>query len=76
MQYIAVRQRSSHDVLCVDLQCAYCLPSTSVFRFDGKLCDESIDAVWQEPGNHDKCVVLSKRCQVGYKARGCTERTY
>lgn len=75
MQYIAVRQRSSHDVLCVDLQRADCLPSTSVFRFDGKLCDESVDAVWQEPGNHDKRVVLSKRCQVGYKARGCRERT-
>lgn len=75
MQYIAVRQRYSHDILRVDLRCADCLPRTSVFRLDSKLCDESIDAVRQEPGNHDKCVVLCKCRQVGHKARGCREFT-
>lgn len=75
MQYIAVRERYSHDVLCVDLQRADCLSCTSVLRLDSKLCDESVDAVWQEPGDHDKCVVLGKCCQVGHKAWGCRECT-
>ncbi len=70
IQYIAVRQRSSHDVLCVDLQRADRLPGTSVFGLDSKLCDEAVDAVWQEPRNHDKGVVLCKSCQVGHQARG------
>lgn len=71
LQYIAVRQCDSHDVLGVDLQRADSLPRSSMLGLDGKLCDESIDAMWQEPGDHDKCVVLSKRCQVGHKARCC-----
>lgn len=70
-QYIAVRQRSGHDFLCVDLQRADRLPSTSVFSLDSKFCDEAVDAVRQEPRNHDGGVVLSKRCQVGHQARGC-----
>lgn len=74
MQYIAVRQRSGHYVLCVDLQHADCLPSASVFSLDSKLCDEAVDAVRQEPGNHDEGVVLSKRCQVGHQARGCKKK--
>lgn len=68
--YIAVRQRYGHDVLCIDLQRADSLPCTSVFRLDGKFCDEPIYAPWEEPGNHNKGVVLSKRCQVGHKSRG------
>lgn len=68
--YIAVRQRYSHDVLCVDLQRADSLPCTSVFRLDCKLCDQPIYAAWKEPGNHNKGVVLGKCCQVGHEARG------
>lgn len=71
MQYIAVRQRPGHDVLCIDLQRANRLPGTSVFSLDSKLCDEAVDAVWQEPSNQHIGVVLRKRCQVGHQARGC-----
>lgn len=73
MKYIAVRQRSGHDVLCVDLQRADCLPCAGVFCLHSKLCDEAVDAVRQEPGNHDGGVVLSKRGQVGHQTRGCRE---
>lgn len=73
MQYIAVRQRYRQDVLCVDHKCADYLPCTSVFCLDSELYDESIDATWQEPGNHNKCVVLSKCCQVGNKSRSQKE---
>lgn len=68
--YIAVRQCYGHDVLCVDLQRADGLARTSVFGFDGELRDEPIYAAWEEPGNHNEGVVLSKRCQVGHEARG------
>lgn len=68
--YIAVRQCYGHDVFCVDLQRSDSLPRTSVFRLDGKLCDEPIYAAWKEPGNHNKRVVLGKCCQVGHEARG------
>lgn len=76
MQYVAVRQRSGHDVLCIDLQRADRLPSASVFSLDSKLCDEAVDAVRQEPGDHDEGVILSKRCQVGHQARGCRRCTH
>lgn len=76
MRYIAVRQRSDHDVLCIDLQRADRLPGTSVFGFDGKLCDETVDAVRQEPGNHDRGVVLSERGEVCHQARGCRRYTH
>lgn len=62
-------QRYGHDVLCVDLQRADSLPCTRVFRLDGKFCDEPIYAAREEPGNHNKGVVLSKRRQVGHKPR-------
>lgn len=75
MQYVAVRQRSGHDVPCIDLQRANRLPSTSVFSLDSKLCDEAVDAVRKEPGDHDEGVVLSKCCQVGHQARGCRKCT-
>lgn len=75
LQYIAVRQCDSHDVLGVDLQRADSLSRSSMLGLDGKLCDESVDAMRQEPGDHDKCVVLSKRCQVGHKARCCGGHT-
>lgn len=71
MQYIAVRQRAGHDVLCIDLQHADRLSSPSMFSLDSEFCDEAVDAVRQEPGNHDEGVVLGKRCQVGHQARGC-----
>lgn len=76
MEYIAVRQRSSHDFLRIDLQHADSLPRTGVFRFDSKLRDEAVDAVWQEPSNHDKGVVLSICCQIGHQARGCRQSTH
>lgn len=75
MQYIAVRQCSCHDVLCVDLQHADSLPSASVFGLDSKLCDEAVDAVRKKPCDHDEGVVLSKRCQVGHQARCCGKHT-
>lgn len=74
--YIAVRQRYGHDVLRVDLQCPDSLPRTSVFRLHGKLCDEPINAAWEEPGNHNKGMVLSKCCQVGHKSRGWKEGVF
>lgn len=70
-QYVAMRQRDSHHVLGVDLQRADGLSSSSVFGLDGKLGDEAVDAVRQEPGDHDKRVVLRKRRQVGDEARSC-----
>lgn len=74
-QYVAVRQCDGHHVLCVDLQRAHCLSRSSVFSLDSKLGDEPVDAVRQEPGDHDKCVVLCKRCQVGDEARSCRGNT-
>lgn len=74
--YVAVGQRDGHDVLRVDLQRADSLARTSVLRLDGKLCDEPVDAAWEEPGHHDKGVVLSKRRQVGHKSRGWKERGF
>lgn len=74
--YIAVGQRYGHDVLCIDLQRADSLARTSVFRLDGKLCDEPVDAAREEPGHHDKGVVLSKCRQVGHKSRGWKERGF
>lgn len=71
--YIAVRQRYGHDVLCIDLQRADSLSCASVFRLDGKFSDEPIYAPWEEPGNRNKGVVLSKRCQVSHKSRGWKE---
>lgn len=70
-QYVAVRQRDAHHVLGVDLQRADGLSCSSVFRLDGELGDESVDAVRQEPGDHDGRVVLCKRRQVGDEARSC-----
>lgn len=70
-QYVAVRQRDGHHVLGVDLQRADRLSRSSVFSLDGKLGDESVDAVRQEPGDHDRCVVLCKRRQVGDEAGSC-----
>lgn len=66
-----MRQRDSHHVLGVDLQRADGLSRSSVFGLDGKLGDESVDAMRQEPGDHDKRVVLRKRRQVGDEAGGC-----
>lgn len=71
-----MRQRSSHYVLCIDLQYADCLPCASVFSLDCKLCDEAIDAVRQEPGDHDESVILGECSEVGHQARGCMEHTH
>lgn len=68
--YVAVRQRYGHDVLCVDLQGADGLPRTRVLGLDGELYDEPVDAAREEPGDHDKGVVLSKRRQVGHESGG------
>lgn len=76
VSYIAVGQRYGHDVLRIDLQRADSLARASVFRLDGKLGDEPVDAAWEEPGHHDKGVVLSKRRQVGHKSRGWKERVF
>lgn len=73
-QYVAVRQRDGHHVLSVDLQRADGLCRPSVFSLDSKLGDESVDAVRQEPGDHDKRVVLCERRQVGDEARRCMQK--
>lgn len=73
-QYVAVRQRDGHHVLGVDLQRADGLSCPGVFRLDAELGDESVDAVRQEPGDHDKRVVLCKRRQVGDEARSCRKK--
>ena len=71
MQYVAVRQCSNQDVLRIDLQRADSLPCPSVFRLDSKLCDETVNAVWKEPGNFNEGVVLMDSRQIGHQARGC-----
>lgn len=44
-----MRQRPRHDVLGVDQQVAHRLARASELGLYGKLCDETVDAVWEEP---------------------------
>lgn len=74
MWYIAVRQRSIHDVLRIDLQHPYSLPRASMLCLDAKFGDETVDAVRQVPRHHNKGVVIGVSRQVGHQARSCRKR--